>query len=156
MGARYYTDRTINSTNVLWGFVYNFHLDHGFYDTIHADLHYGNSGCHSDCRDGVCTTDPLECLETIYDYDCSIYDGGESDCYWCYDPMCMACGGNLGTTDCTMCHDFASLENGECTCATARDTKIVGCFDQGCPAFCASCLSDNSPYHEVIAYCTSC
>ena len=132
------------------GFMYNFHIDHGYYDL--SQVHYGNTGCDAACLDNVCTTVSTECLEKVYQYDCT-FDGGSSDCWLCYDPMCMSCSG-LGTTQCTMCHDFSSYGYGECQCTAIRANKLERCF--GCPGECQACESDNSPNDDNIAYCTQC
>ena len=63
LGARHNLNGTRNGTNVLWGFLYNFHLDRGFYALGDAELHYGNVNCDSHCIDDVCTTVATECLE---------------------------------------------------------------------------------------------
>ena len=102
----------VRPKNPLIGFIYNFHIDHGYYEL--SELHYGNTGCDAACVDNVCTLVSTECLEQVEVYDC-IVDEGSSDCWLCYDPMCMNCS-DLGTDGCDMCHDFTSLTSGECTC----------------------------------------
>ena len=102
--------------------------------------------------DNVCTEVSTECLEYVHQYDCTV-DEGSSDCWLCYDPMCTNCSG-LGTDECDLCHDFTSLGSGECTCPSSRDSDLERCF--GCPGECQTCQSDNSPYDDIIAYCTQC
>ena len=153
LGGRINPNGTRNGNNVLWGFLYNFHLDHGFYALGDAELHYGNVNCDSHCIDDVCTTVATECLEKVYEFSCEPW-GGDADCYLCYDPMCMSCTG-MQADECTMCHEFTTgPTNGECTCNNARDRKMIGCFE--CPGECSTCLSEYSPWNEVIANCSAC
>ena len=134
--------------------MYNFHIDHGYYTLGDSELHYGNTGCHADCLDNVCTTVATECLEKAYIYDC-IDNGGTSDCFLCYDPMCVDCSTGLGTNECDQCHDFTTgPATGECACSTSRNNKLARCYD--CPGECSTCETDNSPYNDIIAYCTAC
>ena len=136
----------------LWGFIYNFHIDHGYYTASDSTLYYGNSGCSSACIDDVCTTVSTECLEYVWQYDCEI-DGGDAHCWQCYDALCMSCSG-LGIAECDMCHDFATVSSGECVSPESRDSPLERSFD--CPGECATCDSTNSPYNDNIAYCTAC
>ena len=43
LGGRFNRNGTRNGANVIWGFLYNFHLDHGFYSLGDDELHYGNT-----------------------------------------------------------------------------------------------------------------
>ena len=69
--------------------------------------------------------------------------------------MCVDCSTGLGTNECDTCHDFTTgPSSGECSCANARDSKLERCFD--CPGECSTCETDNSPYNDVVAYCSAC
>ena len=153
LGARYDTSNTL--TEPLRGWMYNFFIDHGYYALGDSELHYGNTGCDTGCIDGICTTSATECLEAAYVYDCT-NNGGDADCFLCYDPMCVNCSATgLGTNECDICHDFTTLTMGECACSSTRSNRLTRCFD--CPGECSTCgTGDASPYNDVVSYCTAC
>jgi len=138
-----------------YGFMFNFHIMNNYYNLASGELLMGNTGCDSGCLDNLCTMEPTECLEIVYQYDCT-NNGGNDDCWLCYDAMCMECSGYM-KDECTTCHDFTTdldAPNGECDCVPERDNKLARCFD--CPGECKTCASDNSPFNDVIAYCEAC
>ena len=99
----------------------------------------------------MCTADD-ECLNTAYQQDCSLQNGGDANCWTCYNPMCMSCTSNA-VNSCTSCHDFTTNVNGVCTCPEGGN-PMKRCYD--CPGECETCLGDNSPYNDIIFNCSAC
>lgn len=85
LGAKQKSDKS-GFENTTDGFFYNFYIDSGFQDKDSIYLHYGNFGCSGCLTGAVCTETNTECLEKLWQYDCTI-DGGSTDCYLCLDPM---------------------------------------------------------------------
>ena len=129
-------DSNRNLTTPFHGFIYNFHIDRGYYTLGDTELHYGNTGCDASCIDGVCTTVATQCLETAYNYDCDYHNGGGPDCFLCADPMCMQCSG-MDFGDCNVCHEFTTESTGDCSCDIPRSNTMSRCF--GCPGECDTC-----------------
>ena len=136
------------------GFVYNFYIDLGFYAKGDPELHYGNTGCLGCGPADVCTEEASECLTGAYD--CTA-DGGDSDCWKCYDPMCMQCNGFSSASECATgkCHDFSTEASNECTCGSLmRMDPVERCFD--CGGECDDCGTQDQPFGDSIVYCILC
>ena len=140
--------------HIMSGFVYNFYIDRGFYALGDPELHYGNTGCTGCGPADVCTETNTECLTG--EYDCTD-DGGDSDCWKCYDPMCMSCSAFSSASQCNTgsCHDFSSESGNACTCLSgARGDTADRCFV--CGGECDSCGNVDQPFGDSVVYCTAC
>ena len=154
-------DADKNAEYIMHGLIYNFHIDHGFYTTGDAALHYGNTGCDSSCSGGFCTKVVTECLSPVEYYSCAWF-GGAADCWNCLDPMCMSCSSYLTDSSCNtdMCHDFAEESSNECfalnSSYTRSNPKTTRTFEP-CQGECDTCSPQNdSSYGDLIVNCSAC